>query len=72
MRSCRRMLKNPLSLRLLMKGQMSFDRLRTPSAVEGQGGVLKPERGVLEVRRSECPGAWGTHHRWAPIRMGTR
>ena len=38
-----KMLKNTLSLRLLKKVQM-------------QGGTPKPERGVLEVRRSEWRG----------------
>jgi hypothetical protein len=37
------MLKNSFSLRLLKKAQM-------------QGGTPEAERGVLEVRRSECRG----------------
>jgi hypothetical protein len=40
----RRMPKNSVLLRLLKKVQL-------------QGGTLKPERGVLEVRRSEWQGA---------------
>jgi hypothetical protein len=40
LRRLSRVLKNPFSPRLLKKIQM-------------QGGTLKPERGVLEVRRSE-------------------
>jgi len=46
-RYSRRMPKNSVLLRLLKKVQMSFDRLRTPSAVEGQGGrgSTRPEDG---------------------------
>jgi hypothetical protein len=51
------MLKNTLSLRLLKKAQM-------------QGGGPTAERGVLEVRRSECRGERGTQPKAGSPQMG--
>jgi hypothetical protein len=55
------MLKNLFSPRLLKKVQMSFDRLRIPSAVEGQGGT--PKAGVPTAGGSPQMGLFQQHAR---------